>query len=651
MKIHSLSVKLTGMALLAGLLASPGTPPTAAGADAPGGEFDILARGPIHEAYAQPAQLDVKPSPIVPKQPPPPIEEVPPELKPEGSNVQWIGGYWAWDDEARNFVWVSGFWRDVPPGRQWVPGYWTRLADGWQWVPGYWTDPGRSESQYLPAPPANVDAGPSSLAPGDDYTWVSGCWVWRDRYLWRPGYWLRCYPGWVWTPSCYTWSPCGYLYVPGYWDYPLDCRGVLFAPALFHRPLWNVPGWFWQPRYCLYRPYLFNSLFVRPGCGFYFGDYYGARYAGLGYTPWINYRLGQGGLVDPLYGYQRWRNRDDPRWERDLAATYAARANGTQVLPRTLVQQTAQQGNAPQTPLLPLAKLDGTRLDNAVLRLQTVSETKLKQERDIARQVNALGPVRQKLESQLGNKLPDAPRTTKLELPKLPTMPTPATTTLRGGESKAPAAAPSVSRPPEGPLRSALPDNKPTLPAPAQKVESRPVEVRSPPSNAPPAVTPRSMTPSQPPAPVTRSPAPSTPAPAPAIRSASAPSAPVPSSPSAIRSAPAPAPSPPPAIRSAPAPSPPAIRSAPAPTPPPNRSPAPSSVRPGGRAAIQGTPAPLTWSAPVRSAVASPPGRAISAPSSPAMRLSPTVSHMSRPITRSVRSAMAMPTGRGGRGR
>lgn len=54
------------------------------------------------------------------------IEEVPPEQKPTGDNVDWIPGYWAWDDERTDFLWVSGIWRSLPPGRQWVSGYWAK---------------------------------------------------------------------------------------------------------------------------------------------------------------------------------------------------------------------------------------------------------------------------------------------------------------------------------------------------------------------------------------------------------------------------------------------------------------------------------------------------------------------------------------------
>src|SRR5262245_33771706 len=77
---------------------------------------EVLTRGPVHGAFANPGDARPAESPLVEKQPPEAIEEVPPDEKPEGDDVRWIPGYWAWDDDADEFVWVSGFWRDVPPG-------------------------------------------------------------------------------------------------------------------------------------------------------------------------------------------------------------------------------------------------------------------------------------------------------------------------------------------------------------------------------------------------------------------------------------------------------------------------------------------------------------------------------------------------------
>ncbi len=48
---------------------------------------EVLTRGPLHEAYAAPQTLDPKPGPIVAKQSPEPVSELPPDQKPEGRHV------------------------------------------------------------------------------------------------------------------------------------------------------------------------------------------------------------------------------------------------------------------------------------------------------------------------------------------------------------------------------------------------------------------------------------------------------------------------------------------------------------------------------------------------------------------------------------
>src|SRR5687768_3913616 len=76
---------------------------------------EVQLRGPVHEAYAEPTDPQPQAQPVVPRQPPEPIEELPPDQRPEGDDVSWIPGYWAWDEETQDFLWVSGFWRDAPP--------------------------------------------------------------------------------------------------------------------------------------------------------------------------------------------------------------------------------------------------------------------------------------------------------------------------------------------------------------------------------------------------------------------------------------------------------------------------------------------------------------------------------------------------------
>ncbi len=67
----------------------------------------VLARGPVHEAYAATAEFPVA-GPVVDHRHPGPIEELPPDQRPAGENVQWIPGYWGWDEERTDFIWVSG---------------------------------------------------------------------------------------------------------------------------------------------------------------------------------------------------------------------------------------------------------------------------------------------------------------------------------------------------------------------------------------------------------------------------------------------------------------------------------------------------------------------------------------------------------------
>ena len=145
--------------------------------------MQVLTRGPIHEAFAEPVIFDPGPGPVVPKQPPPPIPELPPDRRPRGADVRWVPGDWGWDDRRHDFVWVSGTWREVPPGRHWVPGYWNPVVGGCQWVSGFWASADQRQLLYLPPPPASQEAGPTRPAPGPGFFWVPGSWFWRDAAL------------------------------------------------------------------------------------------------------------------------------------------------------------------------------------------------------------------------------------------------------------------------------------------------------------------------------------------------------------------------------------------------------------------------------------------------------------------------------------
>ena len=253
----------------------------------------VLTRGPVHEAFAETVTFDPEPGIVVPKAPPAAIEEVPPEEKPEGANVAWIPGYWAWDDERSDFLWVSGIWRDLPPGRQWVPGYWGKSGQGYQWTSGYWADAKVSEVEYLPEPPETVEVGPNIAASSADQTWLPGCWVWQqNRYAWRPGFWAAAQPDWVWVPAHYVWAPRGYVFVDGYWDYAIGRRGVLFAPVYFNAGVYARRGFSYSPETVIDLGALVNHLFLRPRYEhYYFGDYYAPNYQNAGFYSSFSYIL------------------------------------------------------------------------------------------------------------------------------------------------------------------------------------------------------------------------------------------------------------------------------------------------------------------------------------------------------------------------
>ncbi len=311
-------------------------------------QVEVLARGPVHEGYAEP--IDPKPvaGPIVSKQPPEPIDELPPDQKPEGDNVIWLPGYWSWDQDREDFIWVSGFWRVSPPRRVWVPGSWRKLDNGWQWVGGFWNSQQQqqAEIEYVPEPPASLDEGPATPAPSETAIYVPGTWVWRTRYVWRPGVWIDYRPGWIWIPAHYRWTPCGYVFVDGYWDYPLAGRGILFAPVYIPRRIYVAPSYYYTPTVVVRDECMYGALFVRRGWGcYYFGDYFGPTYASVGYTSWCGYAGGREvvvvrGWYDPMYSYYRVSYRDDPYWRGGITQLYVGRFRGDiPPPPRTLVQQ------------------------------------------------------------------------------------------------------------------------------------------------------------------------------------------------------------------------------------------------------------------------------------------------------------------------
>ena len=303
--------------LLGGVLLVSGLAPAQEEPNGPG-VAEVLTRGPLHEAFAATVSFDPVAGIVIDQEPPALIEELPPEQRLDGDNVVWIPGYWAWDGELGDFVWISGIWRNVPPGRQWVPGYWAALDGRHQWTSGYWEEEDATEIDYLPKPPRSVEAGPNIQAASEDEVWVPGHWVYlENRYAWRAGSWVTPRVNWVWVPAYYRWTYRGYVFVDGYWDYPVVSRGVVFAPVRFDRGYRTRPGFYYSPSTVISLDVFINHLFVRPSYGhYYFGDYYEPRYRDRGYYPSFSYGSGRRGY-DPIYSHRRWEHRGDRNWERN----------------------------------------------------------------------------------------------------------------------------------------------------------------------------------------------------------------------------------------------------------------------------------------------------------------------------------------------
>lgn len=406
----NIGLKLRKMGMVAAQAALIGFGAIATPAKAQDGGDDqgaqVLTRGPVHEAFAGTIVYNPEPGVIVQKAPPEVIEEMPPEERPAGENITWIPGYWAWDDERGDYLWISGTWRALPPGRQWTTGYWNRTDDGYQWISGYWADTAAQETTYLPKPPATVESGPNIAAPSRDHGWTPGCWVWQqERYIWRPGYWTPGRAEWVWIPAHYVWTPRGYVFVEGYWDYSYNRRGVVYAPVYFQSGYYSRPGYSYSPVIAIAITALVDNLFLRPRYHhYYFGDYYDRGCRDRGYYSPYYYQSNRYGY-DPVYSYRRWSHRDDRDWERRYIETYDYRRNHESARPpRTWADQKKLKlatADAKQQQFLMAAPLDEmAKREDSTIRVEKVPQKERQQLADMGREVRKNRDQRKSLETE-----------------------------------------------------------------------------------------------------------------------------------------------------------------------------------------------------------------------------------------------------------
>jgi hypothetical protein len=327
-------------------------PPAVPAEELPAGT-QVLTGGPVHEAFAKPVSMDPQAPILVPQQPPENLQEVPPAERPAGASIVWVPGYWAWDTQRNDFVWVSGCWRNAPPNTYWVPGYWLQAGGGWEWIGGFWkpiNSPPQDEIEYLPAPPEPIEVAAPAAPPQPDQIWVPGCWYWsQGQYVQRHGYWIAQEVGWVWVPSHLVWTPRGYIFAPGHWDHDMDNRGVLFCPAFFPREVRVRAGFVFSPGVCVDLGMLRLNLFVYPRYHhYYFGDCYDDAYVRLGIVPGFKCETVHT-WYDPLFVYDRWHfQKTDPHWEANLVHGFDSRRSNRDLRPaRTYAELQTQMSRLP----------------------------------------------------------------------------------------------------------------------------------------------------------------------------------------------------------------------------------------------------------------------------------------------------------------
>jgi len=130
---------------------------------------------------------------------------------------------------------------------------------------------------------------------------------------------------WDWSPAYYVWTPRGYVFVDGYWDYSVERRGVIFAPVYFESRVYGRRGYRYSPTIVIDIGVFSDHLFLRPRyCHYYFGDYYAASYYSGGFYASFSFESRRYGYC-PIFAHERWEHRRDREWERRVETTYQYR--------------------------------------------------------------------------------------------------------------------------------------------------------------------------------------------------------------------------------------------------------------------------------------------------------------------------------------
>lgn len=185
----------------------------------------------VHEAYLTQEYGNLI-SRAVPLRPPEKIHEDAPEQ--DDPQLQWIPGYWNWSEKMGDYIWVSGVWRNPPNGHQWIEGYWKKLPEGWVWIRGFWSPVNRNALFFITdVPPDSIDERvPFPPSPQEAYFWMPGYWSYEKesgQFSWISGRWEFFREHVIYIPGHYIWRENGYVFVPPYWDWPIEDLGIAYA--------------------------------------------------------------------------------------------------------------------------------------------------------------------------------------------------------------------------------------------------------------------------------------------------------------------------------------------------------------------------------------------------------------------------------------
>lgn len=243
---------------------------------------------------------------------------------------------------------------------------------------------------------------------------MPGCWIWQqNRYAWRPGYWATAQPNWVWNPPHDVWAPRGYVFVDGYYDYPVARRGILFAPVYFSSNVYAQRGYSFSPRTVINPAVFAAHLFLRPSYGhYYFGDYYGNNYTTSGFTPWFSFSSSRTGY-DPFYAHQRWKHRNDRQWSQRVETEFGYRHDNGEARPaQTLSDQRERRNrdgaNEDKTFVVDSSIEELAKSEDSTFRFQPLAQQEREEFGQRGQQVREAREERRKLEAEAASPSADA---------------------------------------------------------------------------------------------------------------------------------------------------------------------------------------------------------------------------------------------------